>query len=233
MKITDVTVKTRSYRGNTNYTVEWKADGFPDQCDFKTEGEAKQYADSLIKKSQDSSSEAARTAALIADLNTSHADLNKFLASLKGKATQGLEKWLAYVEKSVATRESLNALAFDQSLTAEAYIGKLAVFKGIDIDKVHEVYKSYTAGQRQTEEYLGEFMDTIRLEEGDEDEVEFIERKLRRFLESVEFNISVVENDTISSYLDTQKGSVNVKSRLLDIIVEFKSFADKKNETVS
>ncbi len=231
IKNTDVVVRKRSYRGNTSYTVEWKADGVNDQSDFDTEQAANSFARSLQQPITPTTSTPTwhdRTEVILEELKITPEELNSFLADLMQKAPNGLKKWLSYINESVSTKEKLNTLALDQSMSAEDYLEKLLLFKGADLDKVHQVYDSYMERQRSTEQCLVEFLDRIRAEEEDEDEVEFTERKLRRFLKAFDMDVDKIEDDSLETYIKDQKGSESVKARLLETLMDFKHFADER-----
>lgn len=232
MQNSEIQLNKRSYRGMNNFTVSWKANGFPDQKDFDTENLALAFINEL-KAEVGVSDWTSTTEKLLTQLEATPEDLNTFLQDLTTKTKNGFIKWQEYVQQSIELRIKLSTLAINESVSAENYIKKLSAFGDTPLDEVISIYQEHTKNQKATKDILEAYLERIQLEEADEDEVDFIKRKLTRFLEAFNFNILAVEDADVIAYVQVQKGSNNAKIRLNEIIVEFKSFADKADSKTS
>ncbi|GEM_PF-6484080 len=234
MKNIDISLTKHFYRGNNSYCVLWKSNGLPGQREFASNSEAQSFVNELKNENGGKLPEVAsedtlskKTEDLLQQLNTTPAVLNAFLEELTKKTQHSFEKWQEYVDQSIDIRIKATKLAFNQAMTADDYLEKLKSLGDASIDSVITVYSEHHKVQAETREILDDYIGKLRLHEGDEDEVEFVERKVSRFLESFEFNIFSVEDADVLRYLSAQKGSSAARSRLEEIVFDFKAFAEK------
>jgi hypothetical protein len=109
-------------------------------------------------------------------------------------------------------------------VSLDEYFAKLESLGDASLDEVIEIYLEHTKAQQITQGLVGSYIDKLRLEESDEDEVEFVELKLTRFLEAFHFNVLYIEADDLLNFIEAQKGSIAAKKRLEEIVFDFKSF---------
>lgn len=222
-------ISSRSYRGTITYILSYDDETGSHSQEFDSELEAQRHARSIKDEANQDGEFQANKAAIgerLAQLNASEEALLKHLDSLIDANVTDLVAFHSSTNSAVACYQSIEAMLPDNAEDPVELVRRLGNLfaQGATIDSLEAAYEKSTRAKRVAEQALAEYLADMMEVSGDEDECEFAEKKLRRFLVGLDYEIEGIEVETIKDWMEGQAGSAMSKANFHDIIDQFLIF---------